>query len=554
MLKNNNFTYKLKLTALALLLVTVTLCGTSCGSIGGMFDFLEGDDNTSGNISYDSGNSQDDNESTEIPDTAAELFESSAFGDGLMITGYVGTDTVVKIPAQIDGKAVLAIGDKAIKDTKAEDGSDVSITSVIIPSSVTQIAFSALSSCKKLENLTVPFVGGRADDHTYIGYVFGSYSAAGNKSFIPDSLKTVKAGGVVIADEAFAGCENIESIYLESVSSVGKSAFKGCSALKNLYIPDTVTFIGESAFNGCVSLTDISLPYLGNGSDKLFLGAVFGAEDYTKNQSCVPDTLRNVTIGALTDIPEGAFYECNNIRSITVKGNVNSVGKDAFYRCRKLKELEIGMVNSLSPYAFGYCAALGEVKLAADITDIPEGAFYGCSALRTVSFGEDANLMPSTVKSLGKGAFAYCESLTAMELSSSITSIEEQAFYGCSYLLSVKLHDGITSVGDDAFKGCGNLKALDIGSGVTSIGKGAFSYCSSLKSVNLPANVSAFGEYAFAYCSYLEEVSITCDNAAVGEGAFAACGKVVISVTGGSATYEALIASGLGNSNLKSTQ
>jgi len=522
MLKNNRFTYKIKLAALALLLVTITLCGTSCGSIGGMFDFLEGDDNTSRDISYDVDASMDDTENTEIPDTAPELFESTSFGDGLMITGYVGTDSVVKIPAQINGKTVLAIGDKGIKDTKAEDGSELYITTVIVPASVTQIAFSAFSSCKRLESLTVPFVGGRADDHTYIGYVFGSYSPGGNKSALPDSLKTVKAGGNVVADEAFSGCENIENIYIEDVTSVGKSAFKGCTALKALHIPDTVTVIGESAFDGCASLADISLPFLGNGSDKLFLGAVFGAADYTKNHSYVPDTLRNVTIGTLSDIPEGAFYECNNIRSISVKGDVNSVGKDAFYRCRKLKTLEIGAVNQLSPYAFAYCAALGEVKLAEDISDIPEGAFYGCSALRTVSFGDNANVMPSTVNNLGKGAFAYCESLTAMELSVGITNIEEQAFYGCAYLLSVKLHNGITSVGDDAFKGCGNLKTLELGTGIASIGKGAFSYCSSLKTLNIPANVNTFGEYAFAYCSYLEDVAIACDNAAVGEGAFAA--------------------------------
>ena len=554
MLKNNKFKYELKLAFAALLLVAFMLCGSACGTLDGMLDIFEGDNNASRDISHSIDVSDESDVSEEMPDTAAELFTSSSFGDGIMITEYTGTEPFVKIPAQINGKNVLAVGDKAIKDTKTNNGRDLYITTIILPATVTQIAFSAFSECKKLESLTVPFVGGRVDDHAYLGYVFGAYSAGDNKNAVPDSLQELNAGGAVVADEAFKDCENLKSIILKDVKSIGNSAFSGCTGLNTLFIPDTVSSIGDSAFNRCTSLVDLSLPFLGNGSDKLFLGAIFGAENYKQNQTHVPESLRNLSISCPSDIPVGAFYECNNIRSISIKGTVNSIGEEAFYRCRKLKKLEISPIKQLSPYAFAYCAALGELSLAEDITSIPDGAFYACSALRTLNFGNAVNAMPNSVKNLGKAAFAYCESLTAIELSSSLTHIEEQAFYGCAYLLSLTLPDTVTEVKDDAFKGCSNLKSLSLGTGLKSIGNGAFSYCSSLKELDISANVTTFGEYAFAYCSYLSDVSIACEDAKLGEGVFTGCKKIVISVDPDSKTYQSLIEAGLGNSNLKAPE
>ncbi len=551
MLKNDKLQHTLKYMAIILCLAVMMMGMGSCGTLDGMLGFLDGDNNASRDISHDSNISDEGDVSVELPDTAAELFTSTPYGEGLMITGYTGTDPLVKIPAQIEGKAVLAIGEKSINDIGDENGEGLFVTTVIVPSSVNQIAFSAFSGCKRLENLTVPFVGGRADNHSYLGYVFGSYSAGGNKNAVPESLKEVTAGGNSLADDAFRGCENIKSITLKDIGSIGASAFKECTGLSTLIIPDSVTSIGASAFEGCRSLVNISLPFLGNGSDRLFFGAVFGAEDYSQNQSYVPDTLRNVSISHTGDVPEGAFYECNNIRSIVIKGDVSSVGEKAFYRCRKLKNLEMSPVSSVAPYAFGYCAALGEVRLTEDVASIPEGAFYACSALRSVLFGEAVNAMPSTVTELGKGAFAYCESLTAMELSPSLTHIEEQTFYGCAYLLSLSLSDNITTVGDDAFKGCNNLKTLSLGKGITDVGDGAFSYCSALKTLVIPKNVTTLGDYAFAYCKYLTEVSVDNGNMELGEAVFNGCEDIVITVDPDSNTYQALINSGLGNSNLK---
>lgn len=557
MLKNINLKYTVKIVILALLSLSVVLSSAACGAFDEITQMLEGGNDSQSNSAFSDDVSDDGEDLTsETPDTSAEHFVTGAYGEGLIINGYNGTDSLVKIPAEIDGKAVVAIGTGAVKDITTED-SVLTITEIIVPDSVKQIAISAFSGCKELVSLTVPFVGGSESQNGYLGYVFGAYTAGGNKTVLPESLITVVAGGTAVVDDAFKNSENVQNIILNNVTSVGKNAFSGCTSLKKLYIPDTVTSIGDGALDSCTSLNDITLPFLGNGSDKQFFGAVFGAENYAQNNDFVPDSLRKVTVGCPADIPDGAFYECNGITSLTINGPVNSVGERSFYRCRKLKTIEIiggddySGIDTLSPYSFAYCSALGEVRLVGDITLIPQGAFYGCSALRSVYFGGSANAMPATVTTVEKGAFAYCESLTAMELSSALTVIEEQSFYGCAYLLSVTIPDSVTEIKKDAFKGCSNLKTLTMGESLTTIGYGAFSYCTSLTTVYLDQGVSVFGDYAFAYCKYLADVTIKCKDAEVGEGVFNGCNKIVVTVASDGSTYEALINAGLGNTNLK---
>ena len=558
MLRNGNNI--IRLAVLTVLCGALLLSATACGTFDEMLEIFEGGNESRVDINHSGEVSEDISKEEEVPDTAAELFVTTAFGDGLMITGYTGTESFVKIPSFIDGKAVVAIAADAIKDTKPDEGEALHITHIIVPDTVVQIAASAFSGCKKLVSLTVPFVGGKADGHSYIGYVFGAQSANGNKKALPETLVEINAGGNVLADDAFKSCDGVETIRLSGITSVGKNAFNGCVSLKTLHIPDSVTLIGDGAFLGCSSLAELSLPFLGNGGDKLFFGAVFGAEDYKQNHSYVPGSLRRVTLSCPADIPAGAFYECNGLTALTLKGAVNSVGENAFYRCKKLKKLDIVAdetytgISTLSGYSFGYCSSLGEIKLADSITLIPEGAFYGCSALRSVYFGETVNAMPSTVSAVEKGAFAYCESLTAMKLSDALTVIEEQTFYGCSYLRSVDIPSTITEIKKDAFKGCNNLKDVTLGSGLTTVGDGAFSYCSSLVSITLPQNLNNYGNYAFAYCEYLSDVKLMCNEANLGKGVFAGCGRIVVTVDPESQTYQSLIESGLGNTNLKAPQ
>lgn len=127
-----------------------------------------------------------------------------------MITGYVGTDTVVVIPSKINGITVETIGHTAFRYS--------SVTSVTIPDSVTFISDSAFAYCFNLTNISIP------NSVTSIGF------------------------------SAFGGCTKLESITLpSSLSTISKALFSGCSQLTTIHIPVSVTSIENDAFDGCPS-------------------------------------------------------------------------------------------------------------------------------------------------------------------------------------------------------------------------------------------------------------------------------------------------------------
>ena len=134
-----------------------------------------------------------------------------------MITGYVGTDTVVVIPSKINGITVETIGHTAFRYS--------SVTSVTIPDSVTFISDSAFAYCFNLTNISIP------NSVTAIGF------------------------------SAFGGCTKLESITLpSSLRSISEALFSGCSQLTTIHIPVSVTSIGNNAFADCPSLMTVTYP------------------------------------------------------------------------------------------------------------------------------------------------------------------------------------------------------------------------------------------------------------------------------------------------------
>ena len=113
------------------------------------------------------------------------------------------------------------------------------LTSITIPDSVTSISEGAFYGCSSLVSITLPFVGAQKDgtENTHFGYIFGASSYSSNDSYVPASLKTVViTGGTSIADSAFKGCSSLTSITIpDSVTSIGRYAFEDCDSLSKVY-------------------------------------------------------------------------------------------------------------------------------------------------------------------------------------------------------------------------------------------------------------------------------------------------------------------------------
>jgi len=95
------------------------------------------------------------------------------------------------------------------------------------------------------------------------------------------------------------------------------------------------------------------------------------------------------------------------------------------------------------------------------------------------------------VTSIGKGAFAFCRSITSVSIQEGIITIENDAFTYCNGLTNISLPSSITTIGNDAFYGC-NLTHVTIPAGVTSIGKGIFGGCKGLESISVDEGNSTY--------------------------------------------------------------
>ena len=293
------------------------------------------------------------------------------------------------------------------------------------------------------------------------------------------------------------------------VTSIPSKAFKDCTTLESIYLPEGVTYIAPDAFEGCTNLKYIISPNSTNYSMFIYNGELMaiapGLTDVTipKEVKSIGGAVfqnskvENLTLYASTTIDAYAFQNNNALKTLTIidvehgKGNI---GNCAFEQCSKLTNVSIGKgVTSIGYEAFYNCSSLTSLTLGDGVTDIGYEAFCNCSSLTSVT-------IPSSVTSIEWYAFSGCSSLTSVTIPNSVTSIGGYAFYGCISLTSVTIPSSITSIEDKTFWGCSSLANVSIGEGVTSIGNSAFYGCSSLTSINIPRSVTSIGNRAFYGC------------------------------------------------------
>ncbi len=345
------------------------------------------------------------------------------------------------------------------------------------------------------------------------------------------NLDLSKTSGLNSIDtDAFKGCSNLTSITIpDSVTSIGDWAFYNCSSLTSVTIGNGVKEIGSSAFYNCTGLTSVIIP----DSVTTIKGYAF--------QKCTD--LTSVIIGkGVTFIGNYAFDNCTGLTSVTIGNGVTTIGDSAFYGCSSLTTvnykgtqdewggISIGSGNSklanVNYYSFKVTSeddvsdAISKLTEGGSYTIIVTGAIENTtiSAINTALSGSNAkvNLDLSHIENLTKlpnFAFSGCSSLTSVTIGGdNVTSIGGSAFAGCSNLTSVTIGDNVTSIGGSAFQYCSSLTSVTIGNGVTTIDPRAFQYCSSLTSVTIPAGVTTIDFYAFNGCSSLTKFIVNEGN------------------------------------------
>ena len=290
---------------------------------------------------------------------------------------------------------------------------------------------------------------------------------------IPDSVTD-------IGNFAFAYCSSLTSVTIpDSVASIGDFAFYFCTSLTSVTIPDSVTSIGAFAFGNCSSLTDINVA-VANSNYSSLNGVLFN-KSLTTLITCPGGLSGSYTIPAsVTSIGDYAFNGSSSLTSVTIPDSVTSIGRQAFRDCTNLTSVTIGNgVTSIGNYAFEDCTKLTDINVAAANSNYSSlnGVLFNKSltTLITCPGGLSGSYtIPASVTSIGDYAFNGSTNLTSVTIPASVTSIGDSAFEDCSSLTSVTIGNGVTSIGDYAFDDCTNLTSVTIGNGVTSIGDRCF--------------------------------------------------------------------------------
>ncbi|MBO4983919.1 MAG: leucine-rich repeat protein [Clostridia bacterium] len=473
---------------------------------------------------------------------------------GPSLTHYFGNGGVVTIPSNLNLTEVGAYSfsnfDYVEKDendeiseedpnlTKQQFLGENTITKVIIPIGIEKIGPYAFAGLTALEEVVIPYTLEAIEYGAFLGCknlrTISYMDEKGN--VIPSvGLKNVK----LINMGAFQGCNLRGELVLDNARAIGDYAFADNQTLSSVVIPKTLQSIGGYAFFGNKSLTNVTVhaelvkygPYVFAGCSKLSSMTTLNSDDE-------PIGTINTAV-----IPQGAFYGCERLTSVTVGKDVNVIGEYAFANSGVKRFIVAEGSLAFKPQNQAYILSNDGSELVV-VAPTVEGKFElsGVTSVGIGAFAENRKLteikLPNVTK-VGKYAFAECSRLQTITLGK-LTVIDEYSFFGTP----IKTHpsfENVTYIAPYAFSNT-SLESVVIPNGVT-VGEGAFCECDKLASVVIGDNVvlemGAFmynnriggrwqllyyvknnqRHYYYDYISPLKSLTIG-DNAVIGESAF----------------------------------
>ena len=268
-----------------------------------------------------------------LPAVVQAQFLCRTNDSAITVTGYTGSGGAVAIPEAIDHLPVVSIGNHAFARR-------VSITSVVIPDTVTNIGDGAFTYMDTHSRLT--------------GLKIGRNVAR-------------------IGRGAFSGCDQLTKIRIpDKTISIGASAFVFCSKLSRITIPASVTNLEDGAFNACFSLKSITV----DAANPAYC-SVDGVL-YDKNRTRLlqfPGGKAGdyiIPVG-VTNIAHMALWNCPHLTSVTMPEGVTSIGDEEFAACCKLASVIVpASVTNIGPNAFNSCVSMKGIYFCGNAPDYGE--------------------------------------------------------------------------------------------------------------------------------------------------------------------------------------
>lgn len=326
----------------------------------------------------------------------------------------------------------------------------------------------------------------------------------GTFSDCPNLTKiTIGEGLKYIGDKAFANSPVKEANLPSTLRDISSTAFTGyssyCPFVNDIQPENHIRYIGKVAYQ-CVD-RDLEEYTIKDGTvtlaDELF-------ESSQGNAFHIPASVEQIgsrvfagtQIKTLPEMPglkrigDEAFYQCKNLKKVTIPETVEYIGGGAFYGCSNIWSLTYNAINAECERLMESNIPLEKIVIGDKVRRLPRGIFSGRE------FTEVA--LPSCLERIDDYAFSGCENLTTINLSDSIRYIGDNAFYGCSSLKNIHWSLRLTTIGSRAFRQTA-LETISLPEGVTSVGDGAFYICPFAKTVYIPSTANVEGDINYYF-------------------------------------------------------
>ena len=364
---------------------------------------------------------------------------------------------------------------------------------------------------------------------------------------------------------SFMNCNNLTSVDLGSIQKLGDRAFYGCTSLKKITLPSTITNLGWECFDGATIVTSMATvpPVIDKSEDEtssipmgefVLVNVPEASLDSYKSANYWKDMAKRIfPIGTKFDydvtteaqpstsdlLDKVGLKNANSIVSLKVKGSINSydvmVIRNKMDNLHYLDLSDANVVENSYEYytgcstkndtigrnAFRELSKLVTISLPNSVKAIESGALYKCTKLKSVVLPE--NLQSIEYGDWSSGAFADCYSLTDVKFKA-CNFIGSLAFSNCYALNHVTLPPDLKTIDQYAFANCSSLHSVDFPPLLESIGSYAFQSCG-LDSISLPG-LTRIDEYAFSGCGNLKEVKVPSTLESVGDKAFEGCSNL----------------------------
>lgn len=345
-----------------------------------------------------------------------------------------------------------------------------SLTSIVLPSTLTEIEYDAFGDCSMLNTIIIP------EGVVNIGmYAFQNCTAL-TEIAIPNSVE-------IIDDRAFMNCAALETVQLGTgLKTINNRAFYNCSALTEITIPEGVTVI-EELFGECRALKSVVLP------------------------------------STVTEIEANSFNNCTALETINIPDNVATLESNTFSGCSRLYSVTLpNKLTKIDQIAFNECHSLLSIELPATLTTIEDNAFNDCYKLIEV---KNLSALEIVAGSQTNGSVSlYAKNVYKTGDSKIKIDNKGFAFYvdgGSCYLVDYQGNDQeivlptqyttftTYKVYDNAFAYKNITKAAVMPS-VTELGENAFAHCANLTSVTVSKEAVTLGKNVFADCAALKTI------------------------------------------------